>query len=248
MIDSVRRWYERLEVGALLREHRGLHIVPAGNGELVLAGTVHFQGPGLADDVIEDRYSIELRVPPGFPDDEPTVRETDGRIPRDYHKLTGDRLCVAAPTAIRLKLQTSPTLPAYVKHFVIPYLYGHAYCAKHGRLPYGELDHGDEGIRQYLAELFASRSSDRAEEFLHLAGMKKRTANKYPCPCGSGKRLGRCHNRRVNHLRKSVGRTWFRAEYTRVAELLNGVKSYNGYRRQSCQMWPQATEAYFDSR
>ena len=39
-----------------------------------------------------------------------------------------------------------------------------------------------------------------------LAAMKRRLANKRPCPCGSGRRLGRCHNRRVNTLRNQVGR------------------------------------------
>ena len=73
MVDSVHRRYERLAIAVLLSEHRGLHIVPSGNGDLVLAGTLHFQGHGEANDVIEDCYSVELRVPPGFPDDEPTV-------------------------------------------------------------------------------------------------------------------------------------------------------------------------------
>jgi hypothetical protein len=25
--------------------------------------------------------------------------------------------------------------------------------------------------------------------------------------------LGKCHNRRVNHLRRMLGRSWFRREY-----------------------------------
>ena len=62
------------------------------------------------------------------------------------------------------------------------------------------------------------------EEFLCLTGMKKRVANKHPCPCGSGRRLGRCHCRRVNHLRRTIGRTWFQAEYQRVASLLEDMK------------------------
>jgi hypothetical protein len=48
-------------------------------------------------------------------------------------------------------------------------------------------------------------------EFVRLAALRRREANKHPCPCGSGRRLGRCHNRRVNHLRGRLGRSWFRA-------------------------------------
>jgi len=30
-----------------------------------------------------------------------------------------------------------------------------------------------------------------------------------PCPCGTGMRLGRCHNRKLNTLRDKLGRRWF---------------------------------------
>jgi hypothetical protein len=46
--------------------------------------------------------------------------------------------------------------------------------------------------------------------FVNLVAMKKRIANKKLCACGSGLRLGRCHNRRVNWLRDRLGRHWFR--------------------------------------
>jgi hypothetical protein len=45
--------------------------------------------------------------------------------------------------------------------------------------------------------------------FVRLLTMKKRTANKLPCPCGSGDRLGRCHNRIINRVRSKLGRGWF---------------------------------------
>jgi hypothetical protein len=45
--------------------------------------------------------------------------------------------------------------------------------------------------------------------FVRLLAMKKRKANKLPCPCGTGVRLGRCHNRKLNTLRDKLGRGWF---------------------------------------
>lgn len=38
------------------------------------------------------------------------------------------------------------------------------------------------------------------------SALKKRIANRFPCPCGGGPRPGRCHNRVVNDLRQMLGR------------------------------------------
>jgi hypothetical protein len=40
--------------------------------------------------------------------------------------------------------------------------------------------------------------------------MKKRQANKLPCPCNSGRRVGQCHHLEINRLRNKLGRSWFR--------------------------------------
>ena len=42
-----------------------------------------------------------------------------------------------------------------------------------------------------------------------------------PCPCGSGLRLGRCHNVRLNRLRKLGSRSWFRFIYAELATQLD---------------------------
>ena len=218
MTKSLHDWYERIDLASVLSAHAGLRVVPSTHSGLRLAGSVSFEGPGQDDEIISDSYDIELWVPNTFPADEPTVRETGGRIPPDYHKLDGDDLCLGAPTAIRLKLAESPTLPAFLEYFVIPYLFGYSFFVRYGTMPFGELAHGDAGIYQYFCELFSAPDAEYVVDFLGLAGMKKSAANKEPCPCGSGKRLGRCHNRRVNHLRRQFGRITFRAEYERIAQ------------------------------
>ena len=53
---------------------------------------------------------------------------------------------------------------------------------------------------------------------LQLVTVKKRVANKRPSPCGSGLRLGRCHHRYVNHLRR-IRRTYSREMNARRARL-----------------------------
>jgi hypothetical protein len=110
---------------------------------------------------------------------------------------------------LRLILSESPSIVRFVERSVIPYLYGYSYFEKHRVMPFGELEHGNEGIRQDLASLFGRNCEDTVDEFVRLAAMRRRHANKKPCPCGSHRRLGRCHHRRVNALRDRLGRHWF---------------------------------------
>lgn len=222
MTELIREWYETLQVDACLERYPGLRSVPSRDSDLVVGGTLAFRVVGPDREEIADEYEVELRVPHRFPTSLPTARETARRISESYHKLEGDLLCLAAATELRMRLTLSPTLLTLVEGFVIPYLYGHSYFIKHhGKMPYGELSHGDKGIRECLAAMFGARQPNSAEEFLRLAGMKKRVANRQPCPCGSGRRLGRCHNRNVNRLRRRMGRGWFRTEYTKVLNSLD---------------------------
>ena len=93
---------------------------------------------------------------------------------------------------------------------VVPYLYRYSHLETYGDAPFGDLDHGPDGIREDLKSLFGVDHKSAVLPFVCLVAMKKRHANKRKCPCGSGRRLGRCHNRIVNRLRDRLGRNWFR--------------------------------------
>ena len=213
--ESIHELYGRWQLDELLIQYPDLRIMPDDH-RLVLRGPMPFRVVGPNGVYVEDSYNVELAFSAGFPERIPMVLECDGRIPRSYHKLVGDYLCVAAPTEIRLKLRFAPTLLGYVQGFLIPYLYGYSCFEKHGIMPYGERGHDDSGIREYIAELFNSERIEHAEDFVRCTAMKKRRANKLPCPCDSGRRLGRCHNRTVNSMRARLGRKWFQAEYARL--------------------------------
>ena len=158
---------------------------------------------------IADSYQIELSIPDGFPAWIPSVRETTGRIAPSFHKLDNGALCLGAPTRLKLILAGWPSILQFVERCLIPYLYGHSYFEIHEIMPFGELIHGEEGIREDFAALFGTDRRDAIREFVRLTAMRKRQANKQSCPCGSLRRLGRCHHRRVNTLRDSLGRRWF---------------------------------------
>jgi hypothetical protein len=221
MIEAALSRHDRWRLSALLRQYPTLRIEPSRGDELVLAGKMPFHATGPDGITISDVYSVELSIPSTFPRSLALVRETEGRIPLRYHKLEGNYLCLGTPTEQRLVLATSPTLPFFVSRLLVPYLYGYSYFERYGSMPFGEEDHGDQGIRDHLGRLFHAPATEGVEEFLRLASLKKRSANKFLCPCGSGQRLGRCHNRCVNRLRRSLGTGWFRAEYLSVCAVLD---------------------------
>jgi hypothetical protein len=207
--DRIARW----RVTDVLAKYPGLRLTNATDGGVQIAGVLTFLAQQPGTECLQDEYHIQLVVPRAFPNAIPLVRETGGRIPPGFHTLTDGSLCLGSPTRLRLHLVNDPTLLGFVERCIIPYLYGRTYFERNKTMPLGELDHGTPGIRQDLALLFGTTRTGRVEDFARLTALKKRHANKRPCPCGSGYRLGRCHHRHVNTLRRKLGRFWFRQIY-----------------------------------
>jgi hypothetical protein len=208
--ESARERFVRWRLEELLIKHPGLRLVSGRSGWVRLAGLLAFAAEAPTREQISDEYHIEIDVPESFPEHLPSVKETLGRIPADFHKLEGGALCLGSPTRLLLIARESASLPRFVDRCVVPYLYGHSYFEKYRTMPFGELEHGAAGIRNDFTSLFGVEDPNAVAEFVRLTSMRRRQANKARCPCGSLRRLGRCHNRRVNNLRRRLGRKWFR--------------------------------------
>lgn len=193
----------------LLRRFTGLAIRPAPGTTIRLAGELEFRASAGNLEEIHDRYDITMEVPEEFPRQLPLVFEHGGRIPKSFHKLREGALCLGSDFRQFAVLVKRPTLLGFVEGCVIPYLYGFSYFIKHGTMPLGELDHGFKGLIDDYRRAFRVRTTAACLDMLRLLGMKKRIANKHPCPCGSGRRLGRCHNRVLNPLRTFQSRQWY---------------------------------------
>lgn len=207
--DSV----ETFNVGELLTAYPGLRLMPTAGSELRIVGNLSFSADGAGLERIDDSYEVEIRIPLAPVRKLPVVRETGSRIPQDFHHYDNGALCLGSPAQQRLTLAEDATILGFIQKCLIPYLYGFSYREKHGELPFGELEHGAKGLLKDFAGLFEVETEHAAHAMVGLAGMKKRIANKLICPCGSGIRLGKCHNRPVNRLRKQLGRSWFRGQY-----------------------------------
>lgn len=211
--ESIRQRFVRWRLDDLLIKYNGLRLASVSHGSVKIAGALAFVAGARHKEEIDDEFQIELSIPADFPERIPSVQETGGRIPSGFHKLEDGSLCLGSPTRLRLILTESASILRFVERCVIPYLYGYLFFKRHGIMPFGELRHGEEGLREDLASLFGIDGRDAVSAFVRLTAMRKRHANKQSCPCGSKRRLGRCHNVRVNTLRERLGRHWFRGYF-----------------------------------
>ncbi len=204
-------------LGEVLETYPGLAIRPRDDRALILAGELRFRAKFEAHEAIADVYKIGMRVPDEFPRKAPTVRERGGRIPSDYHTNLDGTLCLGSSIGVRLALHDQPTLPGFIKNCLLPFLYARSYYERHGRMPFGALAHGGEGLFHDYMNRFRVNTPEACLGMLTLLSMKRQIANKEPCPCGSGRRVGQCHNRILNPLRSQLGRRWCRREYAALA-------------------------------
>lgn len=210
------------DVDGLLRKYAGLRLVPSAS-ELLIEGTFDCYAIGAGGRVLDESYQIRLIVPDNYPRSLPRVYELAGRIPASFHTNPepDGSLCLGAPTAIRLAIQND-TLAEFVEKAVVPYLYGYYCFLLDGTMPFDELPHGVEGIISDLLPRFKLPPSADVAEALRLAGLPKRQANKQLCPCRSGIRLGRCHHKPLNELRRRLGRSWWREEHRAFSRQARG--------------------------
>jgi len=196
-------------VEELLAKYPGIRLLPSVDENLKIAGTLEFSAQARGRQLVSDRYEVSILVAKFYPRTLPVVRETGKRVPKGFHKMSGGELCLGSPTRLRLLLTESSSLLSFVERCLIPYLYGFSLVEKGGTLPFGELAHGAKGLREDLADLIGFSDDRVLGRFVKLLSLKKRHANKLLCPCGSGLRVGRCHNRKLNMLRGKLGRRWF---------------------------------------
>jgi hypothetical protein len=171
---------------------------------------------------VEDTFELEIDIPTAFPKDIPKVTETGGRIPRtsDYHiNQTDGTLCLGSPLRLLSLLSAAPTLTGFSGKCLIPYLFGISQKLRTGQpMPFGELDHGSKDCLRDYQCLFGLDTPDKARIAIYFLGLKKRIANKHPCPCGCRLRLGKCQfNRKLSSFRQLASRGWFRTEYVSIS-------------------------------
>ena len=181
----------------------------------VLRGLFQFSATHEQGGLICDAYELEIEIPESFPEETPVVREIGHRIPRDgnFHiNLREESLCLGSPLALRLHLFREPSLNSFASNCIVPYLYAVSHkLSNGGPFIFGELDHGEKGELDDYLRIFGLKTHSEALRTLHMLGLKKRIANKRPCPCGCSRRLGVCKfNSVIRPFRLVAKRSWYR--------------------------------------
>ena len=198
-----------------LRDYPLMAFRPAQGAMTVVFGELAFRLRLANDTTVEDCFELKIEIPPDFPKALPQVTELGKRIPKDgrHHVNPSDgTLCLGSPIRLLIALAKKPTLVGFAENCLIPYLFAISQKLKNGKeLQFGELAHGNQGLIADYMDIFGLRKPDQICMVISYLGMKKRRANKLPCPCGCKKRLGKCtFNFKIRQLRGVANRSWFR--------------------------------------
>jgi hypothetical protein len=211
--ENIEAW----DIPGALSAFPGMSIAPAYSNIITLSGWLDFNAMKPDHDAVIDSFELKIEISFDQPLTIPMVTPLGNRIPKDFHRLQGGALCLGSPTRQKLVVHQDPKLRSFIEKCVIPYLYAFVLHEQGKPLPFGELKHGRRGIIDDFMDIYGVGSEDVAKELLRLTGRPRRKANHQNCPCGSKKRLGRCHNRIVNKLRSALGRLWFRDQYITIS-------------------------------
>lgn len=165
---------------------------------------------------VTDSFAISIKVPAKFPCELPIVMEFGGRIPNDgrHHLNRKDgTLCLGTPIRLMWILSKKPTLAGFAENCLVPYLYAMSQTLNgESHFAFGELPHGGTGEFIDYANMLNLKEPEQAKRAIALLGLKKRIANKQPCPCGCGKLLGKCSfNLRLHTFRKIASQSWYKS-------------------------------------
>ena len=201
--------------------HPNLELLCDPSGALQIRGGVSFS---IEHDshVIEDDYNLEFKISDDYPASPPFVFETDSKIPKDFgHFMKAGNFCLGAPVEVRRKFAGHRNLLRFIDDQVIPYLFSYSYKRDYGKLPFGDLLHGEEGLLQYYMEFFEI-------PLIETMKLLKCLADDFApplmaCPCGGGHKLQDCHGPKLTELQPHLPPKKFETELREMIKLVQAA-------------------------
>lgn len=224
----------------LIQTFPGLKLCQDATGLWVIRGKLSFFATFKAV-TIADAFSILILLPDDYPDSPPSVQETGGRIPADFHQYRDRTLCLGAPVEVYRRFKTDPRLLAFVETLLVEYLYGYAHFEKYGSMPFGDLSHGCGGIREYYQEVFTTDDIQIVMALLKVMADGKYKGH-HSCPCGSGKILRKCHGPVMLSLLKNQPNEQFLHDFMDIFDTIKkeDLKDLN------LELFPKKLKLQFD--
>ncbi|TPI12217.1 SEC-C domain-containing protein [Mesorhizobium sp. B4-1-3] len=150
-------------------------------------------------------FNIRMELPDLYPRREPKVFEVGGRIPRnpDRH-INPDGDCCVTVWENWLAASRDHSFGSFLKGPLSEYFLGQFWFEKTGKWPFGERPHGLKGLEEAYAD--ALGIANKRESLLYHLRLLSQDWPKghWPCPCGSGKALRRCHHQDLMAMHRRV--------------------------------------------
>ncbi len=142
---------------------------------------------------ILDSFEIQLKIPYNFPEGEPLLFETGGRIPKkdDMHVKPDDSCCFEVWVSWLARNETaSPKDLLYGP--IHDYFFSQYYFKRFKKWPFGDYAHGKLGIIQSFSDTLKCPVDEEKIERLLILFSESGPRLNWRCPCNSNKNIGRC--------------------------------------------------------
>lgn len=205
-----------------------MRLVELNSQRVVIDGEYEIDAQMKGFEPILDTYQLQVVFPADYPRSLPIVRESERRIPRtaDYHTYKDGSFCLGSDIKLKSILFEYPAVTKFVEKILDPFLYAVTYKVKHDIYPFGDLDHGEDGLIDDYEQLFNVKEKAAVLLVLAALGKRKREANKLPCQCGCRRRIGKCDFRfSLQRWRLLDRRRWFREHLSKFTPIEKPKKS-----------------------
>src|SRR5690606_33588710 len=101
-------------------------------------------------------YRLKLICPNDYPETLPQVFDDERYFPREaeYHTYADGSFCLGSALKMRLLLQDDHSLSMFFEKIIDQFLYAVTHRIEFGNFPYGELEHGEQGLIDDYSQLF----------------------------------------------------------------------------------------------
>lgn len=158
----------------------------------IISGTMFFDYNN-----IKDEYEIEINVSANYPKTIPSVCETKGKIPKDWHH-NGKYFCLETPFRVWEIFRKQETLLNFIDNLALPYLAAFSYFKDTGDSSKVH-SHGARGVLDDYKKCFNIKDDLLAFKLLRILAERDYRGH-ICCPCGNGKKLRKCHGKCIQTI------------------------------------------------
>lgn len=176
------------------------------------------------DGLYRDSETVSVKIScEGFPQRFPVVYDCGGTVPEEFeHAYEDGRLCLAVDTEMAPWLKADDSIADFIDHFVVNYYFQASRFRRFGDKGDFGRSHGSAGIISFFQEYFGV-DANAARRIIWIVG-SGRYRGRMMCPCGSKKRVGKCHGDKIKALFDPEVWACFKADY----ESLKNARAFSG--------------------